>query len=178
MRFSLIPREMRFYDALDEAAVIVTRAAGKFLDMITKFDNLAERANDLKLEEVKCDAVIERIIGDLSVSFITPFDREDIHTLATRLDDILDNLEETAHRLAVFRLGQPTVDMVRMAHCIAECCGHLEQAVRLSRNLRDREKIRRNLNEITRWRMRQTGSIATPTPPCSPPATLPRIYSP
>ena len=39
--------------------------------------------------------------------------------------------------------------MVRMAHCIAECCGHLEQAVRLSRNLRDREKIRRNLNEIT-----------------------------
>ena len=115
MRFSLIPREMRFYDMLDEATAIVSRAAGKFLDMVTKFDNLAERARDLKSEEVQCDAVVEKIIKSLNVSFITPFDREDIHTLATSLDDVLDNLEETAHRFAVFRIDKPTPEVVTLA---------------------------------------------------------------
>ena len=150
MLFSLIPRELKFHDMLDEAADVVNRAAGKFLEMLTKFDNLAERAADLKSEEVKCDAVVERILRDLSVCFITPFDREDIHTLATRLDDILDNLEETAHRLAIFRIAAAPPATVKMAHCIVDCCGHLQQAVHLSRNLKDHETILKNLNEIGR----------------------------
>ena len=122
MRFSLIPREMRFYDMLDEGTAVVSRAAVKFLEMVTKFDNLAERARDLKNEEVQCDAVVEKIIKSLNVSFITPFDREDIHTLATSLDDILDNLEETAHRFAVFRIDRPTPEVITLARYIVECC--------------------------------------------------------
>src|SRR5437762_13991532 len=96
MRFSLIPREMKFFDMFDEAAAIISRAAGKFLDMVTEFDRLIARSNDLKLEEHACDEVVGRIISSLDQSFITPFDREDIHTLAASLDDILDNMEETA----------------------------------------------------------------------------------
>jgi len=134
----------------DEAIIIVSRAAGKFLEMITKFDNLADRARELKDEEVKCDAVIARILKTLSVSFITPFDREDIHTLATRLDDILDNMEETANRLAVFRVAQPTPETVTLGRIVVECCGHLEQAVHLSRNLENHEKIEKHLVEIGR----------------------------
>jgi uncharacterized protein len=150
MRFSLIPREMRFYDMLDEATVIISRAAGMFLEMVTKFDNLAERARALKVEEEKCDAVIERIIKALNISFITPFDREDIHTLAAKLDDILDNMEETAHRIAVFRIAQPTPETVTLARYVVECCVHLEKAVHLSRNLKDHEDIYKHLVEVGR----------------------------
>jgi uncharacterized protein len=150
MRFNLIPREMRFYDMLDEATVIIYRAAVMFLEMVVKFDNLAERARDLKIEEEKCDAVVERIIKALSLSFITPFDREDIHTLATSLDDILDNLEETAHRISVFRIDRPTPETVNLASYIVECCDHLKKAVHLSRNLKNHEEIYKHLVEIGR----------------------------
>jgi uncharacterized protein len=165
MRFSLIPREMRFFDMLDEATATIAHAADKFCEMLKQYDNLNERARVLKAEEEQCDKIIERIITALDLSFITPFDREDIHTLATKMDDILDNLEETAHRFAVFRVAKPTQSMagtpnsevsaehqqaIALAQHIAACCGHLQEAIRLLRNLKNSEEIYRHLREIGR----------------------------
>jgi predicted phosphate transport protein (TIGR00153 family) len=150
MRFTLIPRELKFFDMFDEAAAGITRAAGKFLDMLTQFDNLHVRCNDLKQEERNCDEIVERIIKALDRSFITPFDREDIHTLATTLDDIMDNMEETAHRFEVFRIDRPTEAALAMAQIIKECCGHVEQAVRECRNMKKPEEIQNHLREIGR----------------------------
>src|SRR5437660_47361 len=150
MRFSLIPREMKFFDMFDEAAAIISRAAGKFLDMVTEFDRLIARSNDLKLEEHACDEVVGRIISSLDQSFITPFDREDIHTLAASLDDILDNMEETAHRLEAFRIGKPTEATVALARIIRESCSHLDQALRLCRTMKNIEKIQDHLRDISK----------------------------
>src|SRR5262245_5842019 len=114
MRF-LIPREMKFYDMFDEAAAILTRAANKFLDMVSQFDRLNERSEGLRQEEHAADDVVGRIIQALDRSFITPFDREDIHSLATKLDDILDNMEETSHRFLAFRIERPPAPAVQLA---------------------------------------------------------------
>ena len=148
MRFSLMPREEKFFDLFDEAAAILARAAGKFLAMVTEFDRLSARSNELKHEEAAGDQVVEKIIQALDRSFITPFDREDIHALATSLDDILDNMEETAHRFVVFRIDKPTTEMAKLAQIIQDCCLHLEHALRLCRNLRDPEAIQNHLKEI------------------------------
>jgi uncharacterized protein Yka (UPF0111/DUF47 family) len=150
MRFSLIPREMKFYDMFDEAAAILTRAAGKFMSMVTEFNHLADRSQELKQEEHAADEVVGRIIKALDQSFITPFDREDIHTLATRLDDVLDNMEETAHRFVVFRIERPTPAAVALARIIHECCGHIENAIRSCRTLKNVEEIQGHLRAITR----------------------------
>src|SRR5437588_3809046 len=150
MRFSLIPREMKFYDMFDEAAAILTRASDKFLAMVTQFDHLLERSNELKQEERAGDEKVGRIIKALDRSFITPFDREDIHALASKLDDVLDNMEETAHRLVVFRIERPTPAAVAMARIIHECCVHLEQAIRLCRTMKNVQELQGHLREITR----------------------------
>ena len=150
MRFSLIPREEKFFDMFEEAATILSRAAAKFLDMVTDFDRLAARSNEIKFEEHNADEVVERIIKALDRSFITPFDREDIHTLATRLDDILDNMEETAHRFVVFRIEKPTPEAKAMAKIIQECCLHLEHAIRACRSMKNATTIQNDLKEITR----------------------------
>jgi predicted phosphate transport protein (TIGR00153 family) len=150
MRFSLIPREMKFFDMFEEGAAILTRASTKFLEMVTKFDQLAERSNDLKQEERAGDLTVEHIIKALDRSFVTPFDREDIHTLATTMDDVLDNMEETSHRFVVFRIEKPTAAAVDMARIIQECCAHVEQAVRLCRTMRQPEEIHHHLREIGR----------------------------
>jgi len=160
MAFSLIPKEMKFFDMFDEAAAIITRASETFLDMLTNFDRgpnptdilpasgqsgvhptpltkgdltdrVAQSCQELQQEERACDLVVERIIRALDVSFITPFDREDIHTLATTLDDVMDNMEET------------------LARIVRDCCGHLEQALRLCRNIKDIDGIHTRLREIT-----------------------------
>jgi predicted phosphate transport protein (TIGR00153 family) len=150
MRFSLMPREEKFFEMFDEVAAILSRAAGKFLDMLTVFDRLSARSNEIKFEEGAGDEAVERIIKALDRSFITPFDREDIHTLATLLDDVLDNMEETAHRLVVFRIERPTSEAISMAKIIQECCLHLEQALRFCRTMKNVPAMQNHLKEIGR----------------------------
>src|SRR5258708_1859440 len=146
--FSLIPREKRFFDMFDETTAHLVKAAGKFLDMVTTFDNLTERSVEMKVEEEALDDLVRRIIEALDQTFITPIDREDIHKLATSLDDILDNMEETAHRLQVFRIGRPTPEAIELARIIQQCCIHLEHAVRLCRDLRRPEEIQARIKQV------------------------------
>ena len=150
MRFSLIPREMKFFDFFDEITAVLTRASGKFLDMLTNWDNLAARGIDIKKDEEDCDTIIERMLKSLDSTFITPFDREDIHTLATTLDDIMDNLEETAHRFEVFRIEAPTRAAIQLARIIRDSMVHLEKAIRQLRNMKRPEDIQRHVLEISR----------------------------
>src|SRR4051812_32467346 len=150
MRFSLLPREMKFFDMFDEVGAILSRASSKFVAMVTEWDRLSERSYELRQEEHACDEVVGRIIKALDRSFITPFDREDIHTLATLLDDVLDNMEETAHRFVIFRIDQPPPPAVVLARIIQDCCVHLEGALRSCRSMKNVEEIQNHLREITR----------------------------
>jgi predicted phosphate transport protein (TIGR00153 family) len=150
MAFRLIPREEKFFDLFDQFASILTRASEKFLDMVVQFDRIRERGEDLRREEHAADEVVKQIIGAVDRTFITPFDREDIHNLATLLDDVLDNMEETAHRLEAFRIARPTEAAVALARIIKECCHHLEQALRLCRTMKRVEEIQYHLKEIGR----------------------------
>jgi uncharacterized protein Yka (UPF0111/DUF47 family) len=148
MRFSLIPREMKFFDMFDEFAATLVQAGRKFHEMVTAFDKLDIRSHELKRDEDACDASVAKIIKALDRTFITPFDREDIHTLATSMDDIMDNMEKTSYRLEVFRIDRPTPEAVELARIIKECCIRVEAAVKLLRDLRNSEKIHILLREI------------------------------
>ncbi len=75
MGFSLLPREMKFFDYFDEVGAILTRASGKFLAMVTEWKRLSEWSYELREEEHTCDEVVGRILKALDRSFITPFDR-------------------------------------------------------------------------------------------------------
>jgi uncharacterized protein len=150
MRFSLIPRETKFFEMFEEAAAIIARASEKFLALVTHWDSLAERSAELRQDEHACDRVVGRIIEALDRTFITPFDREDVHHLATALDDVMDNLEETAHRLEAFRLDKPTPAALSLAEIIRSCCEHLEQAVHLCRDLGNAAQVQAHLREVGR----------------------------
>ncbi len=148
MRFSLMPREVKFFDLFEEFARKLTQAAKKFHEMVTAFDKLETRGDELKLDEGACDASVEQIIKALDRTFITPFDREDIHTLATSLDDIMDNMEKTSYRLQVFRIEKPTPESIKLAHIILDCCTRVEAAITLLRDMGNSEKIHSLMREI------------------------------
>jgi uncharacterized protein Yka (UPF0111/DUF47 family) len=148
MRFSLIPREMKFFDMFDEFVATLTQASEKFHEMVTAFDKLDARGQEMKRHEEACDACVATVIVALDRTFITPFDREDIHTLATSLDDIMDFMEKTSYRLVAFRIEKPTPEAVELARIIKECCLRVETAVRLLRDLSNSEKIHLLVREI------------------------------
>jgi predicted phosphate transport protein (TIGR00153 family) len=146
----LIPRDEKFFDRFDEVATILERASGKLLEMVTAFDRLAERSADLKQEEHAGDLVVEQIIRALDRSFITPLDREDIHALAASLDDVLDDVEETAYRFRAFRVDGPTPQALDMVRIIRDACGHVATAVRLIRSMRELDRVQIAIREIIR----------------------------
>ena len=178
MRFSLIPREMRFFDLFDQVAKLLSQASVKFVDMVTTFDDLPRRAQELKKDEDACDRLIEKTIKALDRSFITPFDREDIHTLATKLDDVMDNMEESAHRFEVFHVGRPTPEAIALAKIVRDCCVCLERAITELRNFSKPDEIQAQLLEIGRLEndadriYRQVDSDLFNNAPCDPAGIL------
>ncbi|MFO0865201.1 MAG: DUF47 family protein [Gemmataceae bacterium] len=149
MRFSLIPREAKFFDMFDQAGDILVRGSARFLEMVQRFDDLPKRARDMKIEEDACDDIVGQIIKALDRSFITPFDREDIHTLAAKLDDVMDNMEETAHRLLVFRIEKPSEAAKQLAQIIHDCCSRLRDAMRALRDLKSADPVQQHLRAIS-----------------------------
>jgi len=150
MRLTWLPREMKFYDMFDEVTDIIVQGAQVFCELVEHFDYRERRLNAMRELEHACDMAVEKILMSLGRTFITPFDREDIHTLATSLDDVMDNMEEAAFRLSAFRIERPTTEAVKMALIIQQTCGHVRRAVHLCRGHLGSDEMARELREISR----------------------------
>ena len=150
MRFSLIPREEKFFDMFDEASAVLTRAAEKFLAMVTQFDRLQERSHELKEEEHACDQIVERIITALDRTFITPLDREDIHRLSTAMDDILDLLQDCAQTISLYDVRHATPEAKRLAEICMGCCAKVSEGVSMLDNMDHAQRILAVCTDIDR----------------------------
>jgi hypothetical protein len=104
----LIPREARFFDLFEQQSQHIIQAADLLHALVHHFDDARAKAHAIKEVEHQGDQVTHEIVRKLNTTFITPIDREDIHALATRLDDVLDYIEAAAERLVVYRIKQPT----------------------------------------------------------------------
>jgi len=127
--FSLFPREEDFFVLFRKQAALVREGCEQLLEMVTTFDRLEERAKQLKEVEHRADVVTHEIFERLNRTFITPLEREDIHQLASNLDDVLDAVEAIGSRLFLFQVGQPPAEALRMAKILTECATQIEQAV-------------------------------------------------
>lgn len=150
MRLGWFPRDQKFYDMFEEVVGIIAEAANVFVELVEHFDQRERRVVELREFEHTCDEAVGRILVALGRAFVTPFDREDIHALATSLDDVLDNMEETAHRLSTFQIDRPTPEAVEMALLIHQAVRYLEQAVRLCRGRLASPDMTHALREISR----------------------------
>ena len=133
--FSLFPREEDFFVLFRKQAALLREGCGQLHEMLEAFDRLDERAKRLKDVEHQADLVTHEIFERLNRTFITPIEREDIHQLASNLDDVLDAVEAIGSRLVLFRVGRPGAEAVRMSKILTECAAQIEQAVDNLKNL-------------------------------------------
>ena len=132
MRLRLTPRDDRFFPMFVEAAqnlVSATELLGEFLHVTSNREKLAVQ---LREHEHAGDAVTHRVIHELNSTFVTPFDREDIYELITKLDDVMDSIEAAADFAVLSELETLPVEMGRQvdllqraARCTVEAMGRL-----------------------------------------------------
>jgi uncharacterized protein len=130
MRLSIFPKSDRFYDLFSQSASNIHIAAVACLEMVENFHDVEAKAGHLKVLESKGDSITHEIIDTLNVSFIAPFDREDICNLAGNLDDVLDEIEGVANRLFLFHIEQPTAECIEILRIVVRSSELIETAVK------------------------------------------------
>jgi predicted phosphate transport protein (TIGR00153 family) len=129
MRLRLIPRDEHFFELFVEDAANVLGAARLLEAMLRSFDQLPKRAGEIRDAEHRGDEISHDIGHRLEATFVTPFDREDIHALISRLDDILDLIEEVADTCILYNIDAPTPAAIQQAEIIVRQCEQLAEGL-------------------------------------------------
>lgn len=157
-RFRLIPREEKFYDDFITMADQVKIGAMLLADMFASDRPVAAKAQEIKEIEHKCDFLTHEIIQRLNKTFVTPIDREDIHSLATRIDDVMDAIDMAAGLVPLYRIDNvrygareltkliiEQIDVLRRALVALEKrSGVLDQTVEINRIENEADKVYKN----------------------------------
>jgi len=134
--FRLLPTEVRFFDLFETQAAKVLEAARALKELAHHYERVEEKARHIKGLESDGDRITHEIINKLNRTFITPFDREDIHALASSLDDVLDNIEGVSSRLALFKVQTITPEAIELVSVVERSCLAIHGAVTHLRDLK------------------------------------------
>ncbi|HTE66068.1 MAG TPA: DUF47 family protein [Candidatus Binatia bacterium] len=129
MRLPLIPRDEKFYDLFVEDASNVLAAARLLEQFFRNYDERERLASQLLDAEHAGDQMSHEIGHKLERTFVTPFDREDIHALISRLDDIIDFIEEVADTCILYNIEAPTPVAIAQAEIIVRQCEQLAEGL-------------------------------------------------
>jgi len=129
MRLPFIPREEKFFDMFVEDANNMLVGARLLEEMFRSYDQRERIANQLRDLERRGDALSHDIGQKLEETFVTPFDREDIHQLISRLDDVLDFIEEVADTCILYRIPAPSEPALAQAVIIVQQCEEIVRAL-------------------------------------------------
>jgi len=120
MAFRLIPKDESFFDMFEQAANRLVTAAGVLVEATARVDTLPENAKRLERLEHDADQLTHELVEKVNRTFITPFDREDIYSLATELDDVMDLMEAATERFILFKVQQMMPQAQEIAKVIAQ----------------------------------------------------------
>lgn len=130
----LIPRDEQFYELFTQLAERLSLAARLLNQLFREPERRAEHVQAIKVAEHEADEITREIIDRLDRTFITPFDREDIHELASALDEVVDLLDGAARRVEIFRITTVHQAAVTLSDVMVRAATQVEHAVR---NMKD-----------------------------------------
>jgi uncharacterized protein len=129
--FSLIPRDNSFFAMFSAMSDNLIAGARTLVDLFANFQDVEKQIETIHRIEREGDERTHAILTKLNQTFITPFDREDIHELASKLDDVLDFINAAGARIEMYRITAPPPAAGELATIILMQCQALQQAVSL-----------------------------------------------
>jgi predicted phosphate transport protein (TIGR00153 family) len=163
-RFSLIPREERFYGDFLSMADQLRLGARLLEEMFATEPPVADKAHEIREVEHKCDFLTHEIIQRLNRTFVTPIDREDIHAMARALDDVMDAIDDVATLIPLYRIVTVKPGVREMTRIISTSTDQIVIAVQALEKKRDAVleaavEINRLENEADRAHQRAIGQL-------------------
>lgn len=148
----LIPHDEKFYSFFEESAENLVTAAAVLSDLgrgsAADQEQVVERIHGF---EHQGDTVTHNIFAELNATFVTPFDREDIHMLASALDDIMDNIDGSASRFVLYKVNSCPEDMVTLIGILQKSVQELRGGVSLLRDFRKSDRLMAVLKKINEY---------------------------
>ncbi len=143
----LIPRETKFFELFAELSGYLTDGAKLLRNILEEPSDLERRVKEVQAIEHQGDRATHAIITKLNQTFITPFDREDIHRLASSLDDVLDFVNAASTRLVMYKIFQPPPPSAELAGLVVLQCEELARGVSL---LEKNGEVLKHCEEVNR----------------------------
>src|SRR6266508_519983 len=143
-RFQILPVEQRFFDLFEQHARTLRQAADRLRALVESYTDVEGKVAQLTETEHEADFITHEIIDLARRSFTTPFDTEDIASLAGRTDDAADEL-------VLWKIEQPTSTAIEICRIIASAAAEVEAAVPSLRDRRQFARIREHVVEINRF---------------------------
>ena len=130
MTFRLLPKDVRFFELFVADGENLQAAAKRLEEMLGSYDRLDERVTEIQALEKRGDEIDREISQRLEDAFITPFDREDIHDLSVKLDDVVDGIQATAETFVIYGVTTPTEEAKELGRILARQSDHLVAALK------------------------------------------------
>lgn len=146
----IVPQDKHFFDLLERQADTVLEGAEALMDLLTHFEDVAEKRDKIKAIEGNGDTMVHTISEELNKTFVTPIDHDDMSKLTSRLDDILDYMEAASHRIWSYDVDKIPPDMIKLGEVLLKATKEVNHAVRDLKNIKRRNEIIRHCIEINR----------------------------
>jgi predicted phosphate transport protein (TIGR00153 family) len=146
----LMPTEGKFFDLFIQHGELCVKGARELVSLMENFDDLEHRVHAIETIEKQADKVTHATLEMLHKTFITPLDRDDIHQLITRMDDILDLMEDVGQTIWLYDIKQITPEAKRLAELCHTCCEKVLASVSLLHNMNNAREILNICAEIDR----------------------------
>jgi uncharacterized protein len=147
---SLLPRDNTFFDLFEGLARYVVVCAERLRSLAQNFPNIERELQEIREAEHSADDIAHAALERLDRTFITPFDREDIHTLVGGLDDIVDTVDALAKRFPMYHVTAMEPAFVKMSEVLVQAAQTLSDAVHRLRKCRKLTELSDKLIEVHR----------------------------
>jgi len=148
MSFRLLPRDRKFFELFIADGDNLEAAAVALHALVDDYDRLDERITNIQALEKRGDQIDREVNRKLEDAFVTPFDREDIHELVSRLDDVVDGIQAIAETFVIYGVAAPTPEAKRLAAILDSQAVELAAALRKLDGLKDLERHFEAVHEL------------------------------
>jgi len=149
-RFSLFPKNERFFDLFEESARNFVTASGLLKELMDRCDAVEEMVRQITELEHHGDTITHLIMAELHGTFVTPIDREDIAQLAQRMDDVMDSIDAAAMRMMLYDITKPTERAKELADIVVRVTSETSKAIPRLRRSSELSHMRDHCIEINR----------------------------
>lgn len=146
----LIPKEEGFFEQFDALAACEVEVAETFIEMLEHYGDAPAKERRIREIEHRADEISHHAIEMLHKTFITPFDRDQILKLVSRMDDVIDLIDSVSRRMMLYGVKEPTVELREMAIVVKKSCVEIQTAVKGLRNLKNAAVIQKACIEINK----------------------------